>query len=127
MAPPRRMSYDTRTESFGLVPELRPGRTVNAGKVARVERRPDERRYLHGRPRQQRRRSGLIDLVFNGLDNPGNWAGGLAATEVSEFLTRSADRSGYLAPEGDIPDGHTHAGAGRGDRRRDLARSVPVT
>jgi len=54
------------------------------GKVARVERRPDERRYLRGRPRQQPHRSGLIDLVFNGLDSPADWAGGLAATEVSD-------------------------------------------
>jgi hypothetical protein len=52
--------------------------------VARVERRPDERRCLRGRPRQQPHRSGLIDLGFNGLDSPGDWAGGLAATEVSD-------------------------------------------
>jgi LacI family transcriptional regulator len=39
---------------------------------ARVERLLDERHYARGRPRQQRRRSGLIDLVFNGLDSP--WA-----------------------------------------------------
>jgi hypothetical protein len=57
---------------------------VNAGKVARVERRPDKRRYLRGRPNQQPHRSGLIDLGFNGLDSPGDWAGGLAATEVSD-------------------------------------------
>ena len=39
---------------------------------ARVERLLDERHYPRGRPRHQQRRSGLIDLVFNGLDSP--WA-----------------------------------------------------
>jgi LacI family transcriptional regulator len=39
---------------------------------ARVERLLDERHYLRGGVRQRRRRSGLIDLVFNGLDSP--WA-----------------------------------------------------
>jgi LacI family transcriptional regulator len=39
---------------------------------ARVERLLDERHYSRGGARQRRRRSGLIDLVFNGLDSP--WA-----------------------------------------------------
>ena len=39
---------------------------------ARVEQLLDERHYARGGLRQRRRRSGLIDLVFNGLDSP--WA-----------------------------------------------------
>jgi LacI family transcriptional regulator len=39
---------------------------------ARVERLLDEHQYSRAGLRQRRRRSGLIDLVFNGLDSP--WA-----------------------------------------------------
>jgi LacI family transcriptional regulator len=44
---------------------------VSPGTRARVARLLDERNYSRGGPRRQRR-SGLVDLVFNGLDSP--WA-----------------------------------------------------